>query len=72
MGSLTQYGSDDEDDVLDLLNICNCGHDVPAHGANISEIGSEEFARRGRVAVRLDELLQVCLEPWSHIEYDGV
>ena len=38
---------------------CGCGHGVTAHGADMSAIGNEEFARRGRVAVRLDELLEV-------------
>ncbi len=55
-----QYGSDDEDDMqLPYLEYCGCGHFSSAHGANELELGSEEFARRGRVAIRLDELLQV-------------
>ena len=41
------------------LQLCSCGHDVLAHGADPSSIGVEEFARRSRVAVRLDELLEV-------------
>ncbi|KAF4567532.1 histone acetyltransferase [Pleurotus pulmonarius] len=54
-----QYGSDDEDDMqLPYLEYCGCGHFSSAHGANELELGSEEFARRGRVAIRLDELLQ--------------
>lgn len=57
-----QYGSDDEDDMqLPYLEYCGCGHFSSVHGANELELGSEEFARRGRVAIRLDELLQV----WS-------
>lgn len=41
------------------LQLCSCGHDVFAHSADPSAIGVEEFARRSRVAVRLDELLEV-------------
>ena len=41
------------------LQFCSCGHDTTTHGADPSSIGKEEFARRGRVAVRLDELLEV-------------
>lgn len=41
------------------LQLCSCAHDVTAHGADLSLVGAEEFARRGRVAVRLDELLEV-------------
>lgn len=41
------------------LLLCSCTHDVAAHGADLSLVGAEEFARRGRVAVRLDELLEV-------------
>ena len=52
--------SDDDDEPASLyLNQCGCGHGVTAHGADMSAIGNEEFARRGRVAVRLDELLEV-------------
>jgi len=32
---------------------------VKYHGANEAELGSEEFTRRARVAIRLDELIQV-------------
>ncbi|KAH7919737.1 hypothetical protein BV22DRAFT_1183183 [Leucogyrophana mollusca] len=56
LGDLTQYGSDDEDGPAYLEN-CACGHDVADHGAQLA-IGKEELARRGRVAFRLDELLQ--------------
>ena len=41
------------------LNECRCGHDVPSHGADVSVLGRPEHLRRGRVAVRIDELLQV-------------
>ncbi|KAH9935521.1 uncharacterized protein B0H18DRAFT_976083 [Fomitopsis serialis] len=40
------------------LDGCACGHGIVEHGANLSSIGAEEFARRGRAAVRLDELLE--------------
>jgi histone acetyltransferase len=56
--SLEQNGSKDETSYLDT---CDCGHTARDHGADVSNTGSEEFARKGRVAVRLDELLQVCI-----------
>lgn len=58
LGALDQYGSDDDDDTPTYLNSCRCGHGVSDHGDQ-TEISREEFARRGRAAVRLDELLQV-------------
>jgi hypothetical protein len=60
LGDLGQYGSDDDDEELSsYFETCACGHDVKAHNANEIELGRSEFARRGRVACRLDELLQV-------------
>ena len=44
---------------LPYLSECQCGHDVPSHGADVSIIGRPEHQRRGRAAVRIDELLQV-------------
>ncbi|KAF9469944.1 hypothetical protein BDZ94DRAFT_1137357, partial [Collybia nuda] len=58
LGDLGQYGSDDEDTAIPYLQICSCGHDALQHGADESDIGPSEFARRSRVAIRLDELLQ--------------
>jgi histone acetyltransferase len=59
LGNLEQYGSDDDYVVTNYLDTCVCGHGVEEHGADVSEIGTEEFKRRGRVAVRLDEILHV-------------
>lgn len=59
-GGLDQYGSDDEEGTPPYLEFCDCGHDVIFHGANEAEIGKAEFVRRARVAIRIDELLQVC------------
>ena len=56
---IDQYGSDDEE-VSSYLETCACGHGVKEHNADEVAMGHSEFARRGRVAVRLDELLQVC------------
>lgn len=56
---LGQYGSDDEDTPRPYLEICACGHGVMEHGVDETDVGSEEFLRRSRVAIRLDELLQV-------------
>jgi hypothetical protein len=44
---------------LKYLDVCYCGHGVRSHGADESVLGKQEYARRGRVAVRLDEILQV-------------
>ena len=60
LGVLDQYGSD-EDDEPAYLCTCTCGHEVADHGADESAIGREEFSRRGRLAVRLDEMLQASL-----------
>lgn len=59
LGNLAQYGSDDDEVITDYLETCICGHDVKDHGADVAEIESDEFQRRGRAALRLDELLQV-------------
>ncbi|KII92811.1 hypothetical protein PLICRDRAFT_103577 [Plicaturopsis crispa FD-325 SS-3] len=59
LGDLAAYGSDDDDGAqTTYLDTCACGHGVREHGADEPALGREEFARRGRVAVRLDELLQ--------------
>ena len=60
LGTLEQYGSDDdEEEVSSYLDTCACGHGVKAHNADEIVLGKSEFARRGRVAIRLDEVLQV-------------
>ena len=61
LGDLGQYGSDADDDDSDLpyLQMCACGHDVRDHNADEFELEPAEFARRTRVAIRLDELLHV-------------
>jgi histone acetyltransferase len=57
---LGQYGSDDEETQhLPYLETCACSHGVLQHNAEESDIGRAEFLRRSRVAIRLDELLQV-------------
>ncbi|TFK73902.1 hypothetical protein BDN72DRAFT_760836, partial [Pluteus cervinus] len=58
LGDLSQYGSDDDDASPVYLEMCTCGHSVQEHGADWIVLGPAEFARRGRVAVGLDELLQ--------------
>ncbi|KAI6121433.1 hypothetical protein F5141DRAFT_1211118 [Pisolithus sp. B1] len=57
LGDLNQYGSD-EDNEPSYLETCVCGHGVPEHGADEAALGREEFSRRGRLATRLDEMLQ--------------
>jgi len=64
LGDLGQYGSDDdEEDVSSYLEVCGCGHGVKQHNADEALLGRSEFARRGRVAIRLDELLKVSVLP---------
>jgi len=66
LGDLGQYGSDDDDEeVSSYFETCACGHNVKAHNADELELGRSEFARRGRVACRLDELLQVSWFMWT-------
>ncbi len=54
-----QYGSDDEDGSPPYLDSCACGHSAKDHDASEALVGKEEFSRRTRVAIRLDELLKV-------------
>ena len=62
LGDLGQYGSDDDDEeVSSYLQICACGHSVKEHNANETNMGKAEFTRRARVAIRLDEFLQVSI-----------
>ncbi|KAI6032870.1 hypothetical protein F5J12DRAFT_712821, partial [Pisolithus orientalis] len=56
LGDLNQYGSDE--DEPSYLETCLCGHGVREHGADEATLGREEFSRRGRLATRLDEMLQ--------------
>ncbi|KAF7790346.1 hypothetical protein EIP86_001301 [Pleurotus ostreatoroseus] len=49
---------EDYDGSESYLSSCSCGHDAIDHGADLSEINQNEFARRGRVAIRIDELLK--------------
>ncbi len=60
LAALTEYGFEDEEEAHYLV-ICSCGHSLVEHGADETMIGVDEFYRRGRVAVRCDELLQVRL-----------
>ena len=61
LGDLTQYGSDDDDKDSRYIDVCVCGHDTKSHGADEDRIGKDEYTRRARVAIRLDELLSVRL-----------
>jgi histone acetyltransferase len=62
LGDLGLYGSDDDDEeVSSYLQFCACGHNVKEHNAHEATLGKLEFTRRGRVAIRLDEVLQVCI-----------
>lgn len=61
MFDLTGYGSDDDESSgpSEYLSRCACGHGVLEHSSSVAELGQEEYTRRARVAIRLDELLQV-------------
>ncbi|KAJ7178350.1 hypothetical protein C8R43DRAFT_973061 [Mycena crocata] len=69
---LDQYGSDDDEGQLSYLKTCACGHDMYYHGANQPLLGRDEFLRRGRVAIRLDEMLQDLnkLLDFSYVDVD--
>ena len=55
---LVQYVDEDDRDKR-YLDTCVCGHDVSAHDADEASLGRDEFVRRTRVAVRMDELRSV-------------
>jgi hypothetical protein len=50
---------DDDEDPQSYLEGCECGHDIVAHNASEAELGRAEWARRGNVGIRIDEILQV-------------
>lgn len=56
---LIGIASDEDGSSHNYLQVCECGHDCKAHGADVEVLGKEEYRRRGRVAIRLDELLLV-------------
>ena len=56
---LTEDVFDFDETPLEYLSVCACGHGQALHGAEKDVIGADEFVRRGRVAVRIDELLEV-------------
>ncbi|KAH8828538.1 hypothetical protein DL96DRAFT_1603627 [Flagelloscypha sp. PMI_526] len=53
--------SDDHNQPPPYLQDCACGHSLYAHGADIANLGREEFLRRSRAASRIDELLHDAL-----------
>jgi histone acetyltransferase len=57
--SLSDLFQSDEDKDVQLLSMCVCGHGVASHDADVERLGADEFARRARVAVRMDELRAV-------------
>ncbi|KIJ49448.1 hypothetical protein M422DRAFT_161147 [Sphaerobolus stellatus SS14] len=46
------------------LDSCRCGHTVAEHAA-AEDVPREEYKRRGRVAIRLDELLDDTNQLWN-------
>ena len=61
LGDLAQYGSDDDDGAASYIHSCSCGHSAKEHGANDALLQPEEYARRARVAMSIDEHLEVCI-----------
>lgn len=62
MGKLASYRTDEnEHQHGDYLHSCRCGHAVTNHGADKAALGQDEFIRRAKAAVRLDEFLQVSI-----------
>lgn len=47
-----------ESGLVGYITTCRCGHSVGDHAVP-EDTSPEEYARRGRVAIRLDELLDV-------------
>jgi len=55
-----------DDNSAGYLSSCRCGHTVADH-ATAEDVPREEYRRRGRVAIRLDEILGVSLFFWRVI-----
>ncbi len=56
--------ADDAEDLIgsgevQYLSDCACGHGIQEHEADEGLLGRDEYIRRARVAIRLDELLSV-------------
>jgi histone acetyltransferase len=51
--------------VLPFLDICTCTHGITEHG-NPPDLDHREQIRRGKVAIRLDELLTVTYSSIHH------
>ncbi|KAI0081351.1 Bromodomain-containing protein [Panus rudis PR-1116 ss-1] len=45
----------DEEPDAEFLQVCECGHTATEHGADQAVLGSVEFFRKGRAAIRMDE-----------------
>jgi histone acetyltransferase len=58
---LDQYGSDEEDNGVTYLYRCECGHSPQQHGADEEELDKEEYTRRAKLALRIDQHLEVRL-----------
>lgn len=61
LGALAQYDSDEDEGDSKYLKYCACGHGTEKHGADEARLGKDEYTRRAKVAIRLDELLSVIL-----------
>lgn len=61
---LDEDAEEEEDSQPVYLDECGCGHGVKEHGADLDSLSRNEFERRGRASVRLDQLLQVPNVPW--------
>lgn len=56
------------------LEMCSCGHDVSAHNADLRSLDRQEFERRGKVAIRIDEFFKDSgrLDDFSYTDEDIV
>jgi hypothetical protein len=49
---------------VSYLRLCGCGHSPQQHGANAAAVDEEEYTRRAKLALRIDEHLEVRLPFW--------
>lgn len=58
--------ADDSEELIgsgdvQYLSQCACGHGIQEHDADEGMLGRDEYIRRARVAIRLDEMLSVSI-----------
>ncbi|KLO16966.1 hypothetical protein SCHPADRAFT_192365 [Schizopora paradoxa] len=63
--------ADDSEELIgsgdvQYLSECACGHGLQEHEADEGLLGRDEYIRRARVSIRLDELLSVSFVVFLH------